>query len=210
MEEKSMRYLCYVLQNWSTVTVRVLPGVMYQVICTEKNTNANFEYRFHWFLDCSETYIHNHRYAFDTYCLEGEYIENVWEIIDDHSDTMTYQFPRTLGNKFDPSFRVPGALRVVKTNDHFPGNTLHVEPNQFHSISPITQQHNEVLTFVARKLCKTAAKKTYVLSSSDTIEAPTDEPQMATPEEREHVYDKLLDTYQRILLNQYFKLYYDL
>ncbi len=90
MEQKSVEYLTETLSNWSTVHVRTVPGVMYQVLCTKNSTDNNIEYRFHWFLDCTETYIHNHRYTFNTFCLEGEYEEKLWEIIHDDSDTTKY------------------------------------------------------------------------------------------------------------------------
>ncbi|CAF1112356.1 unnamed protein product [Adineta ricciae] len=165
-------HLSQVLSNWNEVEVRTVPNVMYQVVCPTNNTDEGIEYRFHWFLDCSETYIHNHRYAFDTYCLQGEYEERLWEISDDRSGTFTYTFPRTSGNKF--------------------GNTLHLEPNQYHSIVPIGGANSKILTFVARRLCSTAAETTFVLSSSDSIQAPTDEIRPATAEERQLIHEKLI------------------
>ncbi|CAF1056682.1 unnamed protein product [Adineta ricciae] len=184
--------LSQVLSNWDEVEVRTVPNVMYQVVCPTNNTGEDIEYRFHWFLDCSETYIHNHRYAFDTYCLQGEYEERLWEISDGHSGTLSYKFPRTSGNKFGTHIPVPGVLRSVKQNHHFPGNTLHVEPNQYHSIVPIGGANSNVLTFDARRLCSTATEPTFVLSASDSIQAPTDEIRPATAQERQLVHEKLI------------------
>ncbi|CAF0804691.1 unnamed protein product [Adineta steineri] len=149
------------------------------------------EYRFHWFIDCSETYIHNHRYSFQTYCLDGEYEEKVWELQDDHNGGSTYKFPRISCNKFGQPFQIPGVLSCVKTNHHFPGNILHVDPTQYHSISAKSQTNTEALTFVARRRCSTAEKTTYVLNSSNIVEAVIDEIQPATSEERECFYRKL-------------------
>jgi hypothetical protein len=204
MEQKSIEYLINTLLNWSTADIRTVPGVMHQVCCKTNDTDNNIEYRFHWFIDCNETYVHNHRYTFDTYCLEGEYEERLWEIIDDHSGTSTYQFPRTSGNKFDSVIRVPGVLRNTNSRKHFPGNILHVDTHQFHSIVSNNRSHDHVLTFVARRICLSAAKTTYVLSSSNTIEAPIDEIRPATSEERLNMYHKLQQTFQRILFKREF------
>ncbi|CAF1287695.1 unnamed protein product [Adineta ricciae] len=87
---------------------------------------------------------------------------------------------------------IPGVLRTVKQNHHFPGNTLHLEPNQYHSIVPIGGANSKILTFVARRLCSTAAETTFVLSSSDSIQAPTDEIRPATAEERQLIHEKLI------------------
>jgi hypothetical protein len=209
MEEKSIEYLIDSLLNWSTINVRSVPGVMHQVLCRTDHTDDNIEYRFHWFLNCAETYVHNHRYTFDTYCLEGEYMESLWEIIDDGSGASTYQFSRTSGNKFGSIIRIQGVLRNVASRHHFPGNILHVDTNQFHSISPITQSNTDVFTFVARKICSSAAKNTYILSSSESIKAPIEEIRPATAEERLGVYQKLQQLFQRISSNHEFESYYD-
>ena len=110
MEQKCIEYLRDTLSNWSKIEVRTVPGVMYQVICRKNKTDDNTEYRFHWFLDCTETYVHNHQFAFDTYCLEGEYTENLWDIIDDGSDAITHVFQRTPGNTIELFKAVPGVL----------------------------------------------------------------------------------------------------
>ncbi|CAF0735278.1 unnamed protein product [Adineta steineri] len=186
MEEQSIKFLEKLLKNWSNVEVRTVPKVMYQVLCGKNDTDTgeNSEYRFHWFMDCSETYIHNHQFSFQTYCLDGEYEEKVWELKDDHNGGSTYKFPRISGNKFGQPVRIPGVLSCVKTNHHFSGNTLHVDRTQYHSISPKPQTNTEALTFVARRRCSTAKEMGYVLNSSDIIEAPTEEIRVATFEER--------------------------
>jgi len=204
MEQKSIEYLKYTLLNWPIVDVRTVPGIMHQVVCRTYSIDSNMEYRFHWFLDCTETYVHNHRYTFDTYCLEGEYMEKLWEIIDDDSGTTTYQHSKTSGNKFGSIMPVSGVLRTTDFRHHFPGNILHVDTNQFHSISPITRSSNHVFKFVARQICSSAAENTYVLSPTESIEAPVDQIRPATPEERQCVYLKLEQILERILFNDAF------
>lgn len=196
MEQKSIEHLIKALSHWSTADVRAVPGVMYQVICEKDDIDNNIEYRFHWFLDCTETYIHNHRYTFDTYCLEGEYMEKLWNI-DDGTTKTTYQFPRAPGNKLGPYTCIPGALRIDTYRRHFPGNILHVETKQYHSISPSNHSNNHVVTFVSRQICQSAAANTYILSPTESIEAPIEEARPATFEERRRVYFKLLRILQR-------------
>jgi hypothetical protein len=192
MKKKCIECLNDTLSNWSDANVLTVPGVMYQVVCREETIENNMKYRFHWFLDCTETYVHNHRNNFDTYCLEGKYIQTLWEIINDGiTDAITYKFPRTSGNKFGSKILVPGVLRVIRVDKHYPENVLHVNTDQFHTISSIPGSNNQALTFVARQICSSAAKHTYVLSSSEVINEPIGEMRPATPDECQQMYDKL-------------------
>ncbi|CAF3208849.1 unnamed protein product [Rotaria socialis] len=194
MEQRCIHWLTYVLQNWSNIDVRTVPGVMYQVLC---GSDEGIQYRFHWFWDCEETYIHNHRYAFDTYCIEGEYVERIWEIVPDDTDAVTYYFSRESGNHLTSLMNVCGTLRIVECHSHFPGNVLHVRTDQFHSISPMNGLNNRVMTFVARILDSSMKANTHILSSTATIEAPIETILVATPEERLAMYCKL----QQISMN---------
>jgi hypothetical protein len=187
MEQKSLECLCYVLSNWSDMDVRTVPGVMYQV---RVGSDENHEYRFHCFIDCNETYVHNHRFSFDSLCLAGGYIERLWEIVPDHPQAVTYCFSRASGNHLNAVFPVSGALRFAGRREHFPGNVLHVDTHQFHSISTLQDADNEVVTFVARRL-DSLPRNTFILSSTDTIEAPVEEIRRATVEENQAAHQKL-------------------
>ena len=187
MEEASLELLSHVLSNWSDMDVRTVPGVMYQV---RAGSDDNHEYRFHCFIDCNETYVHNHRFSFDTLCLEGGYIERLWEIVSGHPQSVTYCFSRTSGNHLNVVFPVSGALRSVGRREHFPGNVLHVDTHQFHSISPRQDADNEVVTFIARRL-DSMTSNTFILSSNETIEAPVEEIRSATFKENETMHHKL-------------------
>ncbi len=66
-----MRHECFkrisnVLTNWKMTEIRTVPGVMYQVRCGNDEFDQSIEYQINWFLDCTETFIHNHRHTFDT------------------------------------------------------------------------------------------------------------------------------------------------
>ena len=190
MQQKSAQYLDDSLRNWSQAEIYTVPGIMYQLRCNTFGMNDHMEYRFHWFVDCAETYIHNHQVAFDSYCLEGRYVETLWEIFDDHSGQFTNKFPRDSGNKIiGAPVKVPGILRPEEDHQHYPGNVLHVETNEFHSIAPINKGQG-VVTFVARYQSSSPLRTTHILSTEETIKAPTDAIRPATDEERDSIHKK--------------------
>merc|ERR1712216_42612 len=57
------------------------PGVMKRVYMHPFNgseTTAALEVRLHLFINPAETYIHNHRSSFASYCIGGDYIHRTW------------------------------------------------------------------------------------------------------------------------------------
>lgn len=192
MESECFKHINQALANWSDVDIRTVPDVMYQIRCGEDEHDSSIEYQINWFLDCTETLIHNHRHTFDTYCLEGEYLEKLWEIVDDGQGDVTYRFCRQLGNTFDTSTTIPGTLQHVRSRHHFPGNQMHVDTTQFHSITPLKQSNTRIFTFL-RKQNHFPGRKLSFLSSSSIIDGPTNEIRSATDEERLKMYNKLQD-----------------
>jgi hypothetical protein len=190
MYQQCYKQITKATANWSTADVRTVPGVMYKIRCGLDENDPNIEYQIHWFIDCSETFIHNHRHSFVSLCLEGEYTESLWEIIDDNTDSITYQFYRKSGNVLDLPSKIPGALHRVKTRHHFPGNELHVNTEQYHSILPKVSSDNQVFTFLAKRK-HSPTPDMFILSSSPTIYAPSDEIRPATEDERRNMYNKL-------------------
>lgn len=172
------------LNNWPAVKVLTVPGVMLQVRLVE---DAHAEYRIHWIKECTETYVHNHRYGIVTLCVAGGYVEHTWEIDSDAAGT-TYKFPRTMGNTIGTPVGLTGKLHIKETRQHFPGNVMHIAPTRFHSIEASTA--GEAVTFVTR--FKGLPVDTSILSGSLTIEAPTEQLRDATAEERAQMYAKLL------------------
>jgi hypothetical protein len=173
---------------------------MYQIRCGDDENNPNIEYQINWFTDCTETFIHNHSSSFDTLCLEGEYTETLWELTDDDTDAFTYQFHRKSGNVFDSPKKIPGTLRKVGCRHHFPGNQMHVDTSQYHSILPKEGTDNRVFTFLAKRK-HSPEPNMYVLSPSPTINAPKEEIRPATEVERQKMYTKL----QQILVTSFQK-----
>jgi hypothetical protein len=194
MYQQCFKQMTKALANWSTAEVKIVPGVMYQVRCGIDENDPNIEYQMNWFIDCTETFVHNHRHSFHTLCLEGGYKEKLWEISDDGTGAVTYQFYRKSGNIFDAPKMIPGVLRPAKFRSHFPGNILHVGIEQYHSITP-SSSDNRVFTFLAKRK-HSPTPDMYVLSSSPTIDAPSDEIRDATEEERQSMYQQVLHIWE--------------
>jgi hypothetical protein len=198
MEKQCFKQIKEAIANWSTADVRTVPGVMYQIRCGNDENDSNIEYQINWFVDCTETFIHSHRNSFDTLCLEGEYFEKVWKVIDDNSGAVTYRFYGKSGGAFDPPEVVPGTLCHVSSRHHFPGNQMHVDTEHFHSVSPGEGSDGQVVTFL-KKRKHSSILGMFALSSSPTIVGSTDEIRPATEDERQNMYNKL----QQILLTRY-------
>jgi hypothetical protein len=190
MYQQCFEKITNVIGNWQKADVRTVPGVMYQIRCGTDANDPNIKYQINWFIDCSETFVHNHRNSFDSLCLEGEYTEKLWEIKDDNTDDVTYQFYRESGNILDVPQKIPGTLCHVMTRDHFPGNILHVDIEQYHSISPKVSSDSQVFTFLAKRK-HSPRPDMYILSSSANINAPSDAIRQATEDERQKMYNKL-------------------
>ncbi|CAF0830339.1 unnamed protein product [Adineta ricciae] len=179
------------LKNWESTEVRTVPDVMYQIRCGYDQSDPSIEYQINWFIDCTETFIHNHRHSFDTYCLEGEYIEKLWEIVEnENTDERVYQYRRDVGTKFNLYQTISGSLRHMQTRRHFPGNKLHVDTCQFHSISSVVGSGDRVLTFLVKKNYLPASD-IFALSMSPGIDVQDNEIRPATSTERQAVYVKL-------------------
>jgi hypothetical protein len=184
------------LNNWSTADVRTVPNVMYQLRCGDDEYDETIEYQINWFIDCAETYVHNHRNSFDTYCLEGEYEEKIWKIIDDNDGTITYQFTRSADNIISLGKPIPGTLRHVASRYHFPGNKIHVNTQDFHSITPSIGSDKRVLTFLIKKKYSMPVD-TFVLSSESHFDRLNDEIRPATDSERHEIYEKLVQVVRK-------------
>ncbi|UJR31051.1 hypothetical protein I4U23_018561 [Adineta vaga] len=150
-------------------------------------------------MNCAETFVHNHRHSFDTLCLEGEYREDIWEIVDDGSDAITYQFHQRSNNSFSDRKMISGRLCHVRSRSHFANNIMHVSTDQFHSISAKEEDvDNRVMTFLAKRKYSSMSDM-YILSSSPTINSLSDDMRSATDGEREKIYMKL----QQILMTRF-------
>jgi hypothetical protein len=167
---------------------------MYQVRCGNDELDQSIEYQINWFLDCTETFLHNHRHSFITYCLEGEYVEKLWEIVDNGDGGIIYQFRRNADNTFDLPKTVSGTLRHINSRHHFPGNQMYVDTSQFHSISSIAGSNSRVLTFLVKRNYF-PAPDIFVLSMTPDIQSIKDVIRPATADERQAMYEKL----QRVL-----------
>jgi hypothetical protein len=131
--------------------------------------------------------------------LGGEYIENLWEIVDNDDAGIIYQFRRSSENVFDLHKAATGTLHHIKSEHHFPGNQMHVDTSQFHSISTIVGSSSRVFTFLVKQnYCP--VQDMFVLSMSPDIEALKDEIRPTTDNERQIMYEKLQ---QVLAMNMY-------
>jgi hypothetical protein len=169
---------------------------MYQVRCGNDENDETIEYQINWFIDCAETYVHNHRNSFDTYCLEGAYEEKIWKIIDDNDGTITYQFTRSADNIISLVTPIPGTLCHVASRYHFPGNQMHVDTQHFHSVTPIVDSEKRVLTFLIKKKYSIPVD-TFILSSERHFDRLNDEMRPATDNERQEIYEKLVQVLRK-------------
>lgn len=190
LEEVILKRLHQILTSWSSADVRTVPNVMYQVRCGPDEADESIEYQINWFIDCAETHIHNHRSLFDSYCLEGEYEEKIWDIIDENDDKVTYQFVRYADNTLSPCKAISGTLQHIATRYHFPGNKLHMNTELFHSITPVIGTKERVLTFLVKKKYS-APVDTFILSSTPYVETLENDMRLANKGERQQMYFKL-------------------
>ncbi|CAF3634913.1 unnamed protein product [Rotaria socialis] len=192
MRDFIFRKIYQVLIDWPSADIRTVPNVMHQIRCGTDEKDAKIEYQINWFIDCAETHIHNHRNSFDTFCLEGEYEEKIWEIIDENDGTISYQFTRNPDNILSSAESVSGTLRHVASRYHFPGNKMHVNTQQFHSVTPIIGSEERVLTFLVKEKY-TVPVDTFILNSKPYVDSLDDDMRPATKDERQDMYNKLIE-----------------
>lgn len=190
MYQQCFTQIEHAIANWSAIDVRTVPNVMYQVRFGCDLNDSSTDYQLNWFADCTETIIQNHRHSFDTLCLEGEYLETSWDVVNDQRNNVIYKLRRKSDGTLDVAAKLPGVLRPVKTRRHFPGNKMHVNTKLYHSISPIGGTKSQVVTFLKKRTCS-SVPPTYVLSLTPTCEGPVEEIRPATAGEREKMYHKL-------------------
>ena len=192
MELLALKEILRTLNHWSDMDVRTVPGVMCQIRCGDDLEDPNVEYQMNWFMDCTETLIHNHRHAFDSFCLEGEYLEKLWDIVDEGAEDSTFRFHHLSDHTFDRPATLSGTLRNYRCRRHFPGNILHVDSILFHSITPLDASNTRVFTFL-KKQKRASLEQTSFLSTSSVIDGAVDEMRPATEDERQLIFEKLLD-----------------
>ena len=173
----------YCIMNWNNIEITCVPGVMLQIRLGE---TKEAEFRIHWFQDCTETYIHNHRYRFQSLCIDGGYVEHSWSIAN-RPGHRTFTFKRTNGNKISKGHSVRGQLTQILSRQHRPGNLLEVDQCQFHSIEG--DEHREAVTLVKR--FKGLPAHTMILNNKTTINSPTDEIRPAMAHERKSMLAKM-------------------
>jgi hypothetical protein len=169
--------------------VRSVPGVMAQVMLP---ADAHVEFRLHVYsADCLETYVHNHSNLFVTYGMYGEYEERIWRIEPEPGSSVYRSRRHKSGHLSAPIEERGSLLRAYKKRYQFPGNLLVVKPEEFHSISPISNSPAPVTLICRSKMH--CANGTDVLSSTMEIDAPSAPIHVATSTEIDAVRQRLRD-----------------
>jgi hypothetical protein len=149
--------------------------------------DAEFEARIHIIHDgrclslSNETYVHNHKLPFMSLCLQGEYVETIWRVLNHGSH---YRFRRENDGQLTDCVRRPGSLAPDHQRHHFPGNVLFVDSGWWHSIG--NGGCDRVVTFVVRRK-SVQEKSTFVLSPTGTLVSEPRPDRPATAEERQQV-----------------------
>lgn len=120
-------------KNYENISFRSVPWVMDQAILYKDEQS---EIRIHSFLEnSSDTYIHNHKNPFASFCLEWGYNENLWSLWEDEGSNL-YQFMREIWGdiKFDKKIENK-KLILQKIRNHYKWNILISPSNLFHSIT---------------------------------------------------------------------------
>ena len=125
-------------------------------------------------------------------------MEKLWETVDEKNHGKIHEFRRHADGTLHLRETITGILRHIGSRRHFPGNELHADTSQFHSISPMVGFRDRVLTFLIKRN-DTPASEMRVLSLSPDIEARNDDIRPATSDERRTVYEKLTQVLARNL-----------
>lgn len=169
---------------------------MYQIRLGVDEFDSTIEYQINWFMDCSDTLIHNHRHEFYSLCLEGQYTEQLWKITPTTADQLIYRFRRVTPEQPIEKDTIEGVLEPDQVRHHFPGNVLHVVPSLYHSISGEANSSTKVLTFL-RKTREAELPCTTFLSSTATIEEQKYQMRPAHDDERTMILEKLSEILEK-------------
>ena len=86
-----MPWLQYAIHHWNSITVKHKDDHLDQALLYQ---DADMEVLLHCFDKAGvQSYVHNHKASFLSYCLSGHYIETKWKV-DLHSDATHIEYTR--------------------------------------------------------------------------------------------------------------------
>ncbi|CAE7658414.1 FCP [Symbiodinium microadriaticum] len=98
---------------------------------------TGIEVRLHMFMDPTETYIHNHRSNFFSYCLSGRYWHKIWGV-DERSEEGERYFVvnRTTDPLFEQPSDKPGSVSVIAAHTHQERGSYYIRSVTPHTVQP--------------------------------------------------------------------------
>lgn len=111
-----------------------VPGIMTRVHLFD---GTGIEVRLHMFMDPTETYIHNHRSNFFSYCLSGRYWHKIWGV-DERSEEGERYFVvnRTTDPLFEQPSDKPGSVSVIAAHTHQERGSYYIRSVTPHTVQP--------------------------------------------------------------------------
>jgi len=112
-----------------------VPGIMTRVHLFD---GTGIEVRLHMFMDPTETYIHNHRSNFFSYCLSGSYWHKIWGSDESSQGEGERYFVvnRTRDPLFEQPFEKPGSLSVIAAHTHQERGSYYIRSVTPHTVQP--------------------------------------------------------------------------
>ena len=112
-----------------------VPGIMTRVHLFD---GTGIEVRLHMFMDPTETYIHNHRSNFFSYCLSGSYWHKIWGSDESSQGEGERYFVvnRTRDPLFEQPIEKPGSLSVIAAHTHQERGSYYIRSVTPHTVQP--------------------------------------------------------------------------
>eukprot|EP00929_Paragymnodinium_shiwhaense_P104813 TRINITY_DN69537_c0_g1_i1.p1 TRINITY_DN69537_c0_g1~~TRINITY_DN69537_c0_g1_i1.p1 ORF type:complete len:462 (+),score=50.36 TRINITY_DN69537_c0_g1_i1:84-1469(+) len=136
---------------------------------------ASIEVRLHLFEDPAETYIHNHRCSFASYCLAGHYWHKIWNHLpaqSDVEDAVCYEFKRLADGRLEDSpTKHEGILVEAASHRHASGNVYLISATTMHTVLT-TEAAGRVLTVYIRGVDTVTETSVWSMESSPAWPAP--------------------------------------
>eukprot|EP00656_Telonema_subtile_P051637 TRINITY_DN7002_c0_g1_i4.p1 TRINITY_DN7002_c0_g1~~TRINITY_DN7002_c0_g1_i4.p1 ORF type:complete len:204 (-),score=63.85 TRINITY_DN7002_c0_g1_i4:128-739(-) len=112
--------------------VRKMPGVMTQCVLELPGVDCEaVTVRLHLFPEMAETYVHNHKNNFASYCVFGSYVHTTWTVVEGGGH---YQWRRLLGGEISEAVQRAGSLCPGHSFTHAAGAVYFINRQAFHTV----------------------------------------------------------------------------
>jgi hypothetical protein len=135
-------------RNWK---VNYTPGIKHSLYLYD---DENVQIMLNIFDDCTETYIHNHRQAFCSCCIEGGYIHSLWQIQGDTG--MHNKFSYVKPGVIECIGTFPGQIKSTMSHLFSPGQVYFLSTYQYHTVKPVADGTITLVVRDSRRLPKSS------------------------------------------------------